>query len=76
MTETPKKRPICINCGNELVFCSIVAGRHIFNAWLCDCDEQPDGIAADIVQAREWDEKALVYELEAVNPAGPEDDDD
>ena len=61
------KRPTCPNCGLELVFAAITAGQIVFKTWLCDCDQQPDGIATDIVLAREWDEQALMYELIANN---------
>lgn len=66
-TKPDLKRPICNTCGRELVFASIVAGQVVFNTWLCDCDPQPEGVAAEIIRAREWYEQALVYELEVVN---------
>ena len=65
MPQQPKNkhRPVCSECGRELVFAAIVAGDQFFSAWLCDCTPQPDGVVADIVRAREWEEQALVYEI-------------
>lgn len=56
-------RPNCPQCGRELVFAAIVAGGEFFCAWLCDCDSQPEGVKADIVRAREWDQQSIVYEV-------------
>jgi hypothetical protein len=46
---------------------AIVAGGDVFMAWMCDCEDQPAGVRSDIVRAREWDEQALVYEIELVD---------
>ncbi len=62
--KVEKSRPICVNCGRELVFASIMFENQIFNAWLCDCVDQPEGVKTDIVRAREWDAQGMIYEVE------------
>ena len=60
-------RPTCPSCGRELVFAALVFGGIFFQTWMCDCATQPLGVGADIVKAREWDQYALVYEVEKLN---------
>jgi hypothetical protein len=50
-----------------LVFAALVFGKTLFSTWLCDCNQQPEGVKTDIVLAREWDEQAIVYTLEVEN---------
>lgn len=65
MSKNPY-RPTCPDCGRELVFAAIQFHGIIFQTWLCDCATQPEGVKADIVNAREWDQAAMVYELEMI----------
>lgn len=59
------KRPNCPNCGRELVFIALVVPPEVFHTWCCDCEkEQPREVKRDVVRAREWDEQALVLEVE------------
>ena len=60
---SPKKRPTCVECGRDMVFAVIEAAPHVFQTWVCDCRQQPPGVATDIVRAREWDDQALEFEL-------------
>jgi hypothetical protein len=60
---TPSKRPHCPECGREMVFALIEAGNLVFQSWICDCREQPPGVVADILRAREWYKQSLEFQI-------------
>jgi hypothetical protein len=57
-------RPICVRCQREMILTTIVMGGNAFCTFLCDCLPQPEGVAFDIVQAREWDHQTLYYSID------------
>jgi ssDNA-binding Zn-finger/Zn-ribbon topoisomerase 1 len=65
-------RPICPVCGRELVLSLIYFGDNKFHAYLCDCASQPEGVASEIVRAREFPGEVLSYIAQHEN----EDDDE
>jgi hypothetical protein len=54
-----------------MVFALIEAGDLVFQAWVCDCREQPQGVVADILRAREWDDQSLEFEVVYVDDSQP-----
>ena len=67
------KRPACPQCGLEMILVTVWAGR-VFLGWMCDCMYRntkeeliADGIIANLVRAREFDETFLIYRLEFPN---------
>lgn len=62
-------RPICPECGREMIFVAVVlkGSGEFFRSWQCDCDyrdqeDAPREIVANIVRARENEDESLVYE--------------
>lgn len=54
-------RPRCTICEKELIHTAIATSDgKVYKVWICDCEDQPDGIAKHIVNAREWDDATLI----------------
>jgi|WetSurSiteA1Bulk_404760.scaffolds.fasta_scaffold44722_3 hypothetical protein len=54
-------RPRCTICEEEMVHAAIVVLGHVYYVWICNCEEQPQGIVEAIVNTRlEWDQAALI----------------
>jgi hypothetical protein len=47
-----------------MILATIIMGGTAFNVYLCDCLPQPEGVATDVVQAREWDHQTLYYSVD------------
>lgn len=64
MTEMPEfvpaARPRCTICEEEMVHCAIVVFEHVYYVWICNCEQQPEGINEAVIRARlEWDQAGL-----------------
>jgi len=46
-------RPVCPNCGLDLVFVAIAIGDKVVEAWLCDCGKQIEAVRHVVNLARE-----------------------
>jgi hypothetical protein len=71
IVNSPTNRPRCPECGREMVFALIEAGDLAFQAWICDCREQPPGVVADIINARKTDGLSLEFEVIHVDDSEP-----
>lgn len=52
MNTHSKHRPICPNCGYDLVFVALVVGPYVVESWLCDCGDPIPQIRDAVVEAR------------------------
>lgn len=62
-------KPECPYCKREMVYLLVGENGQLFKGWTCDCeyreaDDAPDGIIAEIVRAREWDDVSIWWSFE------------
>ena len=63
-------RPTCPECGREMVRAVFLFGTRAVRTYLCNCEEQPDDICADVENARLDPLTVLTYEYtDAEEPA-------
>ena len=64
----------CPDCGQDMVRAVFTVGTQAVRAWICNCREQPDGICADVENARLDPLTVLTYEVTDGKKPAPESD--